>query len=84
MQYDKAIQIDPNKASAFYNSACYKVKKDDIASGLVDLEKALELDKENYLELAKQDKDFESIRYDERYKALIKNYVEERGNKNIK
>jgi hypothetical protein len=39
------------------------------------LKKAIELDKGFYLELAKQDKDFESIRNDERFKALIKNYV---------
>jgi hypothetical protein len=34
------------------------------------LKKAIEIDKE-YIESAKEDKDFESIRNDERFKALI-------------
>jgi hypothetical protein len=37
---------------------------------LSDLKKAIEIDK-NFIESAKQDKDFENIRNDERFKALI-------------
>lgn len=58
------------EASAWYNRACSKVKKGDIEDGLDDLKKAIGIDK-NYIELAKQDKDFGGIRNDERFKALV-------------
>jgi tetratricopeptide (TPR) repeat protein len=69
---DKAIGINPNDASAWYNRACYKVKKGDIDNGLFDLKKAIEINKEQIVKLAKQDPDFEAIRNDDRFKALIK------------
>jgi|tagenome__1003787_1003787.scaffolds.fasta_scaffold10496729_1 hypothetical protein len=42
------------------------------------VEKSINLNKEYYLELAKKE-DFESIRNDERFKALITSYREEKG-----
>jgi hypothetical protein len=65
------LELDPNNANAFYNRARSKVKKSDIDSGLADLKKAIEIDKEEYIESAKQDKAFESIRNDYRFKKLI-------------
>ena len=44
---------------------------DCIDEGLGDLKYAIELGESEYIELAKQDKDFESIRDDERFKKLI-------------
>jgi tetratricopeptide (TPR) repeat protein len=69
---DKALEIDPGYAYAWYNKACYKVKKGDIDNGLLDLKKAIEIDKEQFVKLAKEDKDFESIRNDDRFEALIR------------
>ncbi len=68
--YDKAIELDPDYATARYSRAWYKVKKGDIENGLADLKKAIEIDKE-LIELAKQDKGFETIKNDERFKALV-------------
>jgi tetratricopeptide (TPR) repeat protein len=74
--YDKALEIDPNYADAWYNRACSKVKKGDIDDGLTDLKKAIEIDKEKYVKLAKEDRDFESIRNDDRFKALISDHIQ--------
>jgi tetratricopeptide (TPR) repeat protein len=68
--YDKAIELNPNDAGAWYDRACSEVKKGHIKEGLADLKKAFEID-ENYIKLAKQDKHFESIRNDEKFKALV-------------
>jgi hypothetical protein len=54
----------------WYNKACSEVIKRDFENGLADLKKAIGIDKK-YIELAKQDKDFESIRNDEMFRALI-------------
>jgi tetratricopeptide (TPR) repeat protein len=67
---DKAIEIEPNYAAAWYNRACYKVRNGDTENALADLKNAVEIDKAN-MELAKQEKDFESIRNDERFKDLV-------------
>jgi hypothetical protein len=55
-----------------YNRASSKVKHGDIENGLADLGKAIEIDRD-WTELAIQDKDFDSIRNDKRFKAVIRN-----------
>ena len=67
---DKAIELDPSYANAWYNRSCYMVKKGEINEALKNLEEAIRLDK-TYMESAKTDKDFDSIRNDERFKKLI-------------
>jgi cell fate (sporulation/competence/biofilm development) regulator YlbF (YheA/YmcA/DUF963 family) len=47
----------------------------NIELAIADLKKAIELDPK-YLELAKTDSDFDSIRNDDRFKALIQSYEE--------
>jgi tetratricopeptide (TPR) repeat protein len=71
MSYDKALKIKPNFASAYYNKACcYGLQKNtDLA--IETLKQAITLDSK-YRELAKNDSDFDSIREDERFQALIK------------
>lgn len=68
--YDKCLDLNCNDAHAWYNRPCSKVKKSDIENGLADLKKAIEIDKK-YMELAREDEDFESIRNDERFKASV-------------
>jgi tetratricopeptide (TPR) repeat protein len=68
--YDEALEIKPDYVGARYNRACSKVKIRDIENALADLKKAVEINKD-YIRIAKQDKDFESIRDDERFKALV-------------
>jgi tetratricopeptide (TPR) repeat protein len=68
--HDEAIKLNPSDSRFWYNRACSQVLKGDIKKGLADLKKAIEIDKE-CIGLAKQDEDFESIRNDERFKALV-------------
>ncbi len=73
--YDKALAIKPDYAEALYNKVCVKFKNGDIDSGLIDLKKSIELNKDKFIKLAKEDKDFDSIRNDERFKALIASFL---------
>jgi tetratricopeptide (TPR) repeat protein len=72
--YDKVLEIDPKAADAWYARSCSKVKKGDMDDGLEDLKKAIEIDRE-YIKIAKEDKDFDSIRSDDRFKALVTDRV---------
>ena len=58
---NKAVQINPNYADAFSGRAVCKVKKGDIDSGLADLDKSIKMDKEKYMDLAKQDESLQTI-----------------------
>jgi tetratricopeptide (TPR) repeat protein len=71
--YDRALEINPKQPAVFFNKACSEVLKGDTESGIADLKKAIEIDKKKYIEIAKKemDKDFKSIRNDERFKDLI-------------
>jgi len=69
--YDKALEIDPNYAYTWYNRASCNIKMGNIDSVFLDLEKAIQIGKREYIELAKQDEDFESIRNDNHFKALV-------------
>lgn len=74
IQYcDKIIEKSPDYASGWYNRACFKAKKGDKENSLEDLKKAILLGKEYFLDLAKEESDFISIRDDDRFKALITN-----------
>ena len=61
---DKAIHLDSSYANAWYNRACYMVKKGDINEALKNLAEAIRLDNK-YIESARTDKDFNLIRNDE-------------------
>ena len=52
------MDIDPNNAYAWYNRGRYKIKINDIDNALVDLNKAIEIDKD-IINFARQDKNFE-------------------------
>jgi tetratricopeptide (TPR) repeat protein len=68
--FDKALEINPDDGRYWYSRACTEVLKGNTETGLSDLGKAIEINKK-YIELAKQDKDFDSIRNNERFKDLI-------------
>jgi tetratricopeptide (TPR) repeat protein len=68
---DRVIEIEPQNADALYDRACYKIKKgNDVEDGLADLKKAIDINKE-YIEMARQDEDFDYIKDDQRFKALL-------------
>ncbi|MGL5081741.1 MAG: TPR end-of-group domain-containing protein [Microcoleaceae cyanobacterium] len=69
--YDKALEFKPDAASAFYNKACCYGLQNNVELALENLEQAIKLDRK-YLEMAKTDSDFDRIREDERFQALVR------------
>jgi tetratricopeptide (TPR) repeat protein len=69
--FDKVIKIDPNRADAWYNRACYKIRIADIKDGLADLKKAIDIGKQEYIELATQDENFVSLRDDQEFRKIV-------------
>ena len=69
--YDRSSQIKPDDPSPYYNkSRAYSLQK-QIQSSLENLQKAIQLNPEKYRELAKSNSDFDNIRHDPRFQALI-------------
>ena len=69
--YDKALEIKPDDTSAFYNKACCYALHSQIDQAIHNLEKAINLNPDKYREMAKTDSDFDSMRSDTRFQALI-------------
>ena len=67
---NKAIELDPLDANAWYNRSSYLVKKGELNEAIENLKEAIRLDNK-YEESAKIDKDFDSIRNDARFKKLV-------------
>ncbi|MDM8560165.1 SUMF1/EgtB/PvdO family nonheme iron enzyme [Candidatus Parabeggiatoa sp. HSG14] len=72
---DKVLQIKPDYAIAWYNKACYYAIQEQIEQALPDLQKAISLNPK-YKELAKTDADFDKIRHDARFQALLSEQIE--------
>ncbi|NJN73309.1 MAG: hypothetical protein HC799_11140 [Limnothrix sp. RL_2_0] len=67
---DKALEIKPDYAGTYYNKACLFALQTKIETALELLTTALNLDPK-YQDMAKTDSDFDSIRDDPRFQALI-------------
>jgi tetratricopeptide (TPR) repeat protein len=68
--FDKALQIMPD-ANAFYNKACAYALQSNLEAALENLSKAVALNPDEYLAIAKTDSDFDALREDERFQALV-------------
>ena len=68
--FDKALEIKPDCHEVWYNKACCYALQNQIDLALEFLPKAIELDAK-FLEMAKTDSDFDSIREDPRFQTLI-------------
>ncbi len=68
--YDRALAINPDSDSAWYNRACCFALQNQIESAIEDLAKAISLNNK-FQEMAKTDTDFDNIREDARFKALV-------------
>jgi tetratricopeptide (TPR) repeat protein len=68
--YDRAVEINPNYDLAWYNRACFYALQNKIEPSLENLTQAITLNPE-CLEMAKTDTDFDNIRSDSRFKAII-------------
>jgi tetratricopeptide (TPR) repeat protein len=68
--FDKAIELKPDYADAWYNKACAYSLKGDKENALKNLSKAIELDAK-YKEEAKGDEYFKNLWNDEDFKRIV-------------
>jgi len=69
--YDRALTIKLDLEQAWYNKACCYALQGDAERAIVNLQKAIDLNPEKYWEMPKTDSDFDSIRADPDFQALI-------------
>jgi tetratricopeptide (TPR) repeat protein len=74
--YEQAIKIKPDFHEAWYNKACCYAIQKNIDKAIENLQQAIKLNPEKYRELAKNDYDFDNIRDNERFQALLQSYEE--------
>jgi len=73
--FDRAISLKQDDGGAHYDKACCYGLQQNIELAIETLQHAIALDSK-YRELAKTDSDFDGIRNDERFRALIGESVE--------
>ncbi|MEL7505128.1 MAG: tetratricopeptide repeat protein, partial [Cyanobacteria bacterium J06554_6] len=73
---EKFLSLVPDDASAFYNQACYYALWGEPDEALARLAKAIEQKPEHYRKLAKEDKDFTSLRDHPQFQALLQTPAE--------
>jgi tetratricopeptide (TPR) repeat protein len=70
--YDKALALKPDLDQALYMKACcYALKGDDADLCIQNLQQAMKLNPDKYLEILKTDSMFDSIRSHSHFQALI-------------
>ena len=74
ISYNEALKIEPDYPQAWYNKSCAYTLQGQTKLALESLEKAISLD-EQYREMAKTDSDFDTIRNDPAFQALIFNKI---------
>ena len=68
--YDKALEFKPDDHEAWYDKACCYGLQEQIDLAIANPQQAIALHSE-YRDMAKTDLDFDRIRDDERFQALI-------------
>lgn len=68
---DKALGFKENYGDVWYWRSCLNMEKGNIQRGLEDLRKAVEINKDTYVELAKRESHFDTIRGDKRFTAIV-------------
>ncbi|MEA5565652.1 TPR end-of-group domain-containing protein, partial [Anabaena sp. UHCC 0399] len=69
--YDQAVKFKPDFHEAWYNKACCYAIENNIEKAIENLQIAINFNPEECREWAKNNSDFDSIRDDERFKALM-------------
>ncbi|MGD1932517.1 MAG: tetratricopeptide repeat protein [Leptolyngbyaceae cyanobacterium] len=69
--YDAAIKINAEAPNPYYNKACCYGLQGKVEPALEYLQQAIQLSPEKYRELAQTDTDFDLIRDDPQFQALI-------------
>ncbi|MGD1850922.1 MAG: tetratricopeptide repeat protein, partial [Cyanophyceae cyanobacterium] len=68
---DQALEIKPDGPNGWYNKACCYGLQGDADLAIQNLRRAIELSPEECREMAKTDTDFDPIRNDPRFQALL-------------
>ncbi len=69
--YDKALAFNPDLLQAWYNKACCYALQGNVDLAIANLQQAIKMNPDVCRESAKTDSDFDSIRQDRRFQALI-------------
>lgn len=68
---EKALQINPENPRIYYSKALTYSVKNDLELALETLQQIIQIDPEGYAEVMKTHPDFDNIRHDPRFQALI-------------
>ena len=68
---EQAIKQDPNHESGYYGKACWYALQGDIDLAIENLRKSIDIASRNSRREAKHNPDFDGIRDDERFRALV-------------
>jgi tetratricopeptide (TPR) repeat protein len=69
--YDKALEIRPDDHFSWYIKACCYALQGNVELTIENLQQAINLSPDQYRESAKTDLEFDSLREDKRFQALI-------------
>jgi tetratricopeptide (TPR) repeat protein len=69
--YDRALLIQPQSSNTIYNLACCHALQGNIDESIDLLQRAIQLDPNEYIKLARQNDDFQLVRNDPRFIALL-------------
>ncbi len=69
--YDKALTLKPDNPNTLYNKACCYALQGDYELAFESLQRAVQLNPHEYREIAKTNSDFDGLRRDQRFTALI-------------
>ncbi len=69
---DKAIEINPEYPNSWYNKACCYALQGNVEQAIENLQQAITLNPQQYREMAKTDPDFDKIREEKRFIAVLK------------
>ena len=69
--FQRAIEVDPNFATSYYNMGCIYATQKDKGRALEYLNKAISLD-QKYREKARTDKDFDNLRGEKEFAEIVK------------
>jgi tetratricopeptide (TPR) repeat protein len=69
--YQRALELVPRHAPAYFNLALAEVQRNNVDAALEQLKRAIALEPEEAIERAKKASEFDSIRHDPRFQALV-------------
>jgi tetratricopeptide (TPR) repeat protein len=71
ISYNRAGDLQPNDPTIWYNKARCLILQNNVEAAIENLQQAISLCPETYLQMIKTQSDFDNIRSDERFQALL-------------